>query len=42
VGLVAERAGLEPAVLVAAIAVVAGAIAGLVWRVPEIGHLDPE
>jgi MFS family permease len=41
-GLVANRAGLQPTVLLAAIVVVAGAVAGVFWRVPETGHLDPQ
>ena len=41
-GLVAERVGLEPAVLVAAVLALAGAVVGLVRRVPETGHLDPQ
>ncbi len=41
-GLVAEGAGLLPTVLLAAVVVLAGAVAGLFWRVPETGHLDPQ
>ncbi|HEY7271494.1 MAG TPA: MFS transporter [Actinoplanes sp.] len=41
-GLVADRVGLEPAVVAAAVAVLAGAVVGLVRRVPETGHLDPQ
>jgi MFS family permease len=41
-GLVANRFGLRPAVLVAACVVLAAAIAGLIWRLPETGHLDPQ
>jgi MFS family permease len=41
-GLVAELFGLTPALLVAAIAVVAGAGAGVFWRLPEIGGSDHE
>jgi MFS family permease len=40
-GLTAERTGLKPAVLVAAAVGLAGVVAGLFWRVPETGHLDP-
>ena len=41
-GLVANRFGLRPAVLAAAGVVLAAAIAGLIWRLPETGHLDPQ
>jgi MFS family permease len=41
-GLLADRLGLQPAVLVAAAVVLAGAVAGLAFRVPETGHLDPQ
>jgi MFS family permease len=41
-GLLANQAGLRPAVLGAAGLVLAGAIVGLWWRVPETGHLDPQ
>ncbi len=41
-GLVAEGAGLLPTVLLAAVVVLAGAVAGLLWRVPETRHLDPQ
>ncbi len=41
-GLAANRVGLLPAVLLAAVVVLAGVIAGLFWRVPETGHLDPQ
>ena len=41
-GLVANRFGLRPAVLAAAWVVLAAAIAGLIWRLPETGHLDPQ
>jgi len=41
-GLVANRFGLRPAVLVAACVVLAAALAGLIWRLPETGHLDPQ
>jgi Transmembrane secretion effector len=40
-GFVAEREGLEPAVLGAAAVGLAGVVAGVFWRVPETGHLDP-
>ncbi|MDQ6742547.1 MAG: MFS transporter [Candidatus Dormibacteraeota bacterium] len=41
-GLVANQVGLQPTVLVAAVVLLAGAIVGMVWRVPETGHLDPQ
>jgi MFS family permease len=41
-GLLANRAGLQPAVLGSAVVVLAAAVAGLFWRVPEAGHLDPQ
>ena len=41
-GLVANRIGLQPAVLLAASVVLVAAGAGLLWRVPETGHLDPQ
>jgi hypothetical protein len=41
-GLVANRFVLRPAVLTAACVVLAAAIAGLIWRLPETGHLDPK
>jgi MFS family permease len=41
-GLVAEGVGLRWALLVAALAVLAGVGAGVVWRLPETGHLDPQ
>jgi MFS family permease len=41
-GLVANRFGLRPAVLAAAGVVLAAAMAGLIWRLPETGHLDPQ
>jgi MFS family permease len=40
-GVVANRVGLQPAVLLAAAAVVVGVGAGVAWRVPETAHLDP-
>ena len=41
-GFVADRVGLRPAILAAAVVVLAGVGAGLVWRVPETGHIDPQ
>jgi MFS family permease len=41
-GLVAEVVGLQATFLVAAVVVLAGVLAGVVWRVPETGHLDPQ
>jgi MFS family permease len=41
-GLVAEGVGLQVAFLIAAFILLAGVTAGLVWRVPETGHLDPQ
>jgi MFS family permease len=41
-GLVANRFGLRPAVLAAAGVVLAAAMAGLIWRLPKTGHLDPQ
>ena len=41
-GLVANQAGVQPTVLLAAVMVAAGAGAGVFWRVPETGHLDPQ
>jgi MFS family permease len=41
-GFVAEGLGLQIAFLIAALVMLAGVIAGLVWRVPETGHLDPQ
>jgi hypothetical protein len=40
--LVAEAVGLQATFLIAAFVVLAGVIAGVVWRVPETGHLDPQ
>jgi MFS family permease len=40
-GLVADGLGLTVTFLIAAPAVLASAVAGLVWRLPETGHLDP-
>ena len=39
---VADRVGLRPAVLAAAVVVIAGVGASLVWRLPETGHIDPQ
>jgi MFS family permease len=41
-GLVANRAGLQPTVLLAAVVMLAGAVAGIFWRLPETGHIDPQ
>lgn len=41
-GLLANRFGLQPAVLASAVVVLVGVGAGLLWRVPETGHLDPQ
>jgi hypothetical protein len=41
-GFMAEGVGLQVAFLIAAAVMFAGVIAGLVWRVPETGHLDPQ
>jgi MFS family permease len=41
-GLVAEEVGLQMTFIIAASALLAGVIAGLVWRVPETDHLDPQ
>jgi MFS family permease len=41
-GFMAEAVGLQVAFLIAAGVMFAGVIAGLVWRVPETGHLDPQ
>ena len=41
-GFVAEGLGLQIAFLIAAVVMLAGVIAGMVWRVPETGHLDPQ
>ena len=40
-GLVADVLGLTVTFLIAAPAVLASAVIGLGWRLPEIGHLDP-
>src|SRR3989440_373511 len=41
-GLIANQVGLQPTVLLAAAVLLAGVIAGMAWRVPETGHLDPQ
>ncbi|PZR85930.1 MAG: MFS transporter [Candidatus Nephthysia bennettiae] len=41
-GVVANQFGLQLTVLLAAAVVLSGVIAGMVWRVPETGHLDPQ
>jgi MFS family permease len=41
-GLIANQFGLRPAMLAAAGVVLAAALAGLIWRLPETGHLDPQ
>jgi quinol monooxygenase YgiN len=41
-GLVANQVGLEAAVLIAAVLVLAAVVAGIVSRLPETGHLDPQ
>jgi MFS family permease len=41
-GLVAEGLGLVVAFLLAAVMMLAGVVAGVVWKVPETGHLDRE
>jgi quinol monooxygenase YgiN len=41
-GLVAEGVGLLATFLIAAFVLLAGVIAGLVWRVPETAYLDPQ
>jgi len=41
-GLVAEAVGLQATLLVAAFVLLVGVVAGLVWRLPETGHLDPQ
>ncbi|HET9872969.1 MAG TPA: MFS transporter [Propionibacteriaceae bacterium] len=40
-GFVAEGLGLQPSLLISACAVLASVGAGLGWRLPETGHLDP-
>ena len=39
-GLAANGLGLQPALLLAAGVLLVGVVAGLVWRLPETGHLD--
>ena len=41
-GLLANQVGLQPTVLLAAAVLLAGVIAGMAWRVPETGRLDPQ
>jgi MFS family permease len=41
-GLVANQVGLQLTVLLAAVVLLTGVIAGMVWQVPETGHLDPQ
>src|ERR1700736_4889893 len=41
-GLVANQVGLQLTVLLAAVVMLAGVIAGMFWRLPETGHLDPQ
>jgi MFS family permease len=41
-GFVAEGVGLRATFLIAAVVLLAGVVAGVVWRVPETGHLDPQ
>lgn len=41
-GFVAEAVGLQATFLIAAVVLLAGVVAGVVWRVPETGHLDPQ
>jgi MFS family permease len=41
-GLVAEGVGLQVTFFAAAVVMLGGVVAGLVWRVPETGHLDSE
>jgi MFS family permease len=41
-GLVAEGLGLVVTFLLAAVVMLAGVVAGVVWKVPETGHLDRE
>ncbi len=40
-GLVAEVVGLGPALIISAVLQLATTAAGLVWRLPEISHLEP-
>jgi len=41
-GLAANRAGVQPAILLAAGVMLAGVVAGIFRRVPETDHLDPQ
>jgi MFS family permease len=41
-GLVANQVGLQPTVLLAAVLVLAGVVAGILLRLPETGRLDPQ
>ena len=41
-GVVAEGVGLQATFLIAAVVLLAGVVAGVVLRVPETGHLDPQ
>jgi MFS family permease len=41
-GLVAQAAGLRATFLIAAGVGLAGVVAGVLWRVPDTGHLDPQ
>jgi MFS family permease len=41
-GLVAEGIGLQLTYFAAAVVMLGGVVAGLIWRVPETGHLDRE
>jgi MFS family permease len=41
-GIVADRFGLQPAILASGVVLLIGVVAGLFRRVPETGHLDPQ
>jgi MFS family permease len=41
-GLVAEGIGLQAAMLISAVVVLAGSLVGLMWRLRETSHLDPK
>jgi MFS family permease len=41
-GLIAQHAGLQTTFLLAAAVALAGVVVGLVWRVPDTSHVDPE
>ena len=41
-GVLADRFGLQEAVLASAVVLLVGVVAGLLRRVPETGHLDPQ